>query len=487
MLRRSLCIAIFCLGPLLLLVALYADAAGDTGREPIGSVFTVQRNGTVQPECKKRRPNDQSFAVATVEFNDDGAFAKAGQLDAALSCITNARRQNRNGVLVVLFIHGWHHNAAWNTQTNEGDAHFSEFRRILMSLALREAERYAPKGAGGRRVVGIYFGWNGDPEAGPSWPSFQKRSRVAVDIAKSTEIRQALTSIIDATKRRLASTRTHEESPLIMIGHSMGGLILETAFATLLRQDRHKFGGAVMADTSSSCSLVETEDRPAPAKFPDLVLLLNSAADSEVTADIADQIEQKQIRKVVGCGPSRYPAPLIISATSEGDWVTGFPFWFATFGGRTAANIPEMLTHRLVGGQTGAICTPKPSDHLMVDYGQSWHCLREPDIDVGTLTRATIDLPQAAAPRHPCHVRYNLEPIYAVYRRSPYWIFQVPSSIIKNHNDIFNAQSRLLIMGLMQLSGALMSLASDWPATFEAEEDTCALRPQTGAPHGLRR
>jgi hypothetical protein len=57
----------------------------------------------------------------------------------------------------------------------------------------------------------------------------------------------------------------------------------------------------------------------------------------------------------------------------------------------------------------------------------------------------------------------------------PHWVFQIPESIVKNHNDIFNPQSRLLIMALMQVSGSVMSLAIDWRDTFEAEEGPCAL------------
>jgi hypothetical protein len=148
------------------LAALPADARSFQTSET-ESAFTVQRDGKVSRGCADSQPNDQSIDIAHIEFNDDATFARAGQLKISLDCIANARRKNRNGAVVVLFVHGWHHNAAWNPATGVGDEHFMQFRRILMSLALREAERYGIGGIpAGRRVVGVYLGWNGDPQSG---------------------------------------------------------------------------------------------------------------------------------------------------------------------------------------------------------------------------------------------------------------------------------------------------------------------------------
>ncbi len=49
------------------------------------------------------------------------------------------------------------------------------------------------------------------------------------------------------------------------------------------------------------------------------------------------------------------------------------------------------------------------------------------------------------------------------------WVFQVPPEVIKDHNDIFNTKARSLILALIQISGAVASLAEDWGASFEPE------------------
>jgi len=110
----------------------------------------------------------------------------------------------------------------------------------------------------------------------------------------------------------------------------------------------------------------------------------------------------------------------------------------------------------------------------MANFDQSWHCLRDLVIQNDVLTTVALDLPQIKNAKSPCHVRFRLEQVQQNYSR-PHWVFQVPESVIKDHNDIFNAQARLLMMGLMQVSGAVMSLAKDWTDSIEMEEGSCVL------------
>jgi hypothetical protein len=49
------------------------------------------------------------------------------------------------------------------------------------------------------------------------------------------------------------------------------------------------------------------------------------------------------------------------------------------------------------------------------------------------------------------------------------WLFEVPPELVAEHNDIFNPRSSLLFMALMQISGAVMSLAGDVVRNFEFE------------------
>jgi hypothetical protein len=80
-----------------------------------------------------------------------------------------------------------------------------------------------------------------------------------------------------------------------------------------------------------------------------------------------------------------------------------------------------------------------------------------------------IDLPERdrSDTRGPSHTRYQLRPIRARDETLTAWIFQVPPRISAEHNDIFNSRCSLLTLALMQISGAVMSLAEDWRDSFE--------------------
>jgi len=447
-------------------------AVGNAQTPATDNTFTVQRNGSVSVGCVPQRPNQQSIDLAHIEFNDNGTFAKAGQLDNAVDCITQARK-NPNGAVVVLFVHGWHHNAAWTPSKNDGDEHFASFRRILMSLALREAERYSGGVESGRRVVGVYLGWNGDPQSGffgfiakyvSTYPAFFERYKVAETIAAGTDIRETVRRVIAETK-----TGSGPDSPLALIGHSMGAMILEMSLEALVRQDQSI--GASRSTSSESCVHVERNGQP--AVFPDLVLLLNSAADADTSRSLITLLDQKRIRKVGTCDGRTFHAPLIIAATSLGDTATRDWFRRAKPGHATAANTPSLLTHRLTGESPRVRCLPRPLDHLATDYEQTWHCLRSPSIANDQITDVAIDLPRANVLRNDCHTRYRLLRTSTSQSVTPYWLLQLETAIVSDHNDIFNRQASLLIMSFMQLSGSIVSVAKSWSDLFDPDQGPC--------------
>jgi len=275
---------------------------------PKGSVYTVRHAGTdVRSQWKDKiglgaedlEPNAFGFTQAVIEFRDDGAFVNGAQLGAATQCIRQARSsaKNRNGALVVLFIHGWHHTAAWNPATGDGDFHFGQFREMLRSLTLREAERYSQGRPAGRHVIGVFLGWSGDrPD---SWLrnipilkhlSFYDRIGSASDIGGAKAVVDTVRDIVLATKGPLngKSLEGQPESPIILIGHSMGALILESAFLSLLNEE----GEPLAMPSSSPNGCVEVRKDGKLVHFPDLLLALNSAADSAIAKKIVAALER---------------------------------------------------------------------------------------------------------------------------------------------------------------------------------------------------
>jgi len=473
-----------------------------------GSVFTVgstfpERRLEVRPLEPDPPTNDPSFDLAVIQFDDSGVFVDRTQLEAAENCIRRARSLSsiQNGAIVVLFMHGWHHDASWlrsasiSASEPDGDTHFHAFRLMLESLALREAERYPEalrreavlglRGGGGRRVVGIYMAWNGNPKP-PSWLtriprtvacinslSFWNRYATAQRVGAGADFRRSVRSIMARTKETvpaLSDPQVGQESPLVLIGHSMGALMLERAFLAILEDKEQPL---TYQPPDYRPGPVSIRSREVAVSLPDLLIALNSAAYAGISRQILKVFAQLGLSKLGSDDEVQYAPPLLVSATSKGDRATrvvwrmaqGIRFWRKTDG-----NDRRLRTHVLVRESASFACPPRG----FLDLGQNWHCLRKPVPPMAATPSFSVDLPT----RERCgredndvpHDRYSLRPLGGLGQEHLMWAFSMPTSIVRDHNDIFNSRARSLILALIQISGAVASLAEDWKASFEPEK-----------------
>ena len=352
--------------------------------------------------------NEPWFHLAVVQFDDSGARVSPSQVDAATAAIRAARESSPHGVIVVAFIHGWHHNAAWNRTPStpvtqpDGDEHFHSFRLILESLALRELER-----PHWRRVVGVYLGWNGDPVEGVratvsgvpilTHVSFKDRYDVALQIGASPSFHDTLLSVISATKDPVpvkagAPGAADAESPLIMIGHSMGALMLESGLLSLLEDHR-----PLLRPAPASTGVVQLKSGRNLVSFPDLILALNSAADSRVARGILAALEPLQLEKTAAAGDLSFAPPIMMSVTSTADTDTRDVWRLAqgpfAFSRMTDGHDETLMTHDFIKIADNVVCTKQDG----FDFGQNWHCLRRPVPPSGA--RQSGDSGRPAGPR----------------------------------------------------------------------------------------
>ena len=90
-----------------------------------------------------------------------------------------------------------------------------------------------------------------------------------------------------------------------------------------------------------------------------------------------------------------------------------------------------------------------------------------------------IDLPiRERVDREPNvpHDRHRLTPKGDLNTARLAWIYQIPPVVVPDHNDIFNSRAISLMIGMLQISGAVASLAQDWDDSFER----AALEPWRG-------
>jgi pimeloyl-ACP methyl ester carboxylesterase len=425
------------------------------------AIATVLSLPDGQQECRPGPsaydPNDTSFEVCTIAFDDDGLVVNPEDASSTAECIRSVRRRDLAGAIVMCFVHGWHHGSEWD------DDHFVAFRETLASLSLREAERYSEGGPRGRRVIGVYLSWNGDPKKKPLFRhlSFWDRYGVAEAVGGSTQLLDVLTQLVTATKDPdVAPGRP--ESPFVLVGHSMGALIVESAFLALLRDPKRP----LIFRATEGHRGVEIREGTRRISFPDVVIALNSAADSAVFASIRDTLRTLNISKSLDTGAISYAAPLIISFTSTADKDTAVIWRLAKPGRCTDGHDEELHSHVFRATDHNVECHPRPGP----DFGQNWHCLRPPVPAIAPNPTFTIDLPsreRTGVADRPPHDRYILEP-KAPSEQSPAWVFHVGEGIIPDHNDIFNSRCASLVLALTQVSGAVASLAQDLQDSFEA-------------------
>jgi hypothetical protein len=294
----------------------------DVGNEPRFKCETGQPSAA---ETHSVIEDYQRYWLSFVEFDDQG-WSHSGQrqmtlMDDRLKTELADPRFKDVDFDVIVFIHGWHHNAYDN------DCNVMEFRSMLKRAADR-ADKEAESGLERkRRLVGIYVGWRGE-SVSPRWLralTVLDRRFTAEHVAKG-EVRQLFATL---RKRELAMnasdpTAQPAQAPRnrlrsMGMGHSFGGLI---AFHSLSQAMLNELT-LTKPNLEAGCNNAATSGKPgdAPASWPDLLVLINPAFE-------ASRFEALHavVKKVPGCPYNESLAPKLVVVTADNDWATGWVF-----------------------------------------------------------------------------------------------------------------------------------------------------------------
>lgn len=277
------------------------------GPRPAADGSLPQQPPPAVPAC-----TDPLACVVFVEFDDYGNLMNRAQFQATLQA-AEAAAQAQGSVL--LYVHGWHNDAAPGSHDVQG------FQRLVERTARADRELRPDHPARGR-TLGIYVGWRGDSIAsrGPTLPlsylaTFWDRKSAAEAIGHSGGVYDLLSRLSELRRR-------HDGSRLLLHGHSFGAAVLHAALAnTLMDQIRMD-----AADSSCAATVVERKLRSADADLlacpagmaADLVLLLNPAFEAmrlRPQLDLARSLEYK---------PNLPPRLVVL--TTAADWATQTAF-----------------------------------------------------------------------------------------------------------------------------------------------------------------
>lgn len=377
------------------------------------------------------------YYLSFVEFDDQGQLWDRKQLRKVLE--TYQPIAGTHDVLLVAFIHGWHHNA------DPEDSNIKEFHRLLTKLSQAEFN-----GGTRRKVLGVYIGWRGESLTIPviNGTTFWERKNTAHKVGQQgvTEVLLRLEEIVNVKAGMDRAKPQPLKSRLVTIGHSFGGAVLYTALQQIL-EDRFIDSRMYKTSTGDANGL------------GDLVVLMNPAFEALRYATLYD-ISQDDCRSYF-----RSQLPKLAILTSEADRATGWAFplgrFFSTFfeahktldrhsctgAGKshispmkiaegdadrhTVGHFEPYLTHRLI-----PLTTPTPEKRsTKFDY------------------RALQDL-WSQQKRSGSFVFDNTELIHlgTTAPNNPYLNIRVDRHLIKGHNDIWHDDIVSFLRDLIMIS-----------------------------------
>ena len=334
------------------------------------------------------------FAVGVVEFDDQGEPWNLQQLDALVERIRRYNAESEHGIVLYQFIHGWKSNASRDRKSGRRLAWFEE----QVAAVARHSDRSAREtGEPPRPVVGLFIGWRGRTYSLPGLidVSFWNR-RVAAH-------RVASMRLIEVLYRTALAAKEHPESKCALLGHSMGGLVLEKTL-----------GAALVTEIMT----VEHTGGSIPVNY-ELIVSANSSTEALYGKQLIDVLKRTTVELVLEDDDgARRPAagPLMASITSSSDSVTR---WM----------VPLAMTFNSLFVRYRDYPDPGAPSQRHLGLHTTGHV---PHLFSHTLEMRDDELVLRELPE-----RWN---------DTPFWVFQVPEGVSSDHRDISSpVWSRLML------------------------------------------
>ncbi|MFL6246777.1 MAG: hypothetical protein ACJ74H_12175 [Thermoanaerobaculia bacterium] len=202
-----------------------------------------------------------AYALGIVEFDDQGRYWNRNAAEDVL------RHINRAGIYdpvnVVVYIHGWKHNAT------SCDQNLVCFRETLRYLSLR---------GGSQKVIGVYVGWRGALTHASVLKEFTfwNRKAAAHRIGRGDLVE--FLARLDALNTRMNTRHSRlRENSLVLIGHSLGAAMLYSSIQQILIA---RTVAEVLPVQPEGHSFSRIFGRQPLTGFGDLVVLVNPAFEA---------------------------------------------------------------------------------------------------------------------------------------------------------------------------------------------------------------
>lgn len=236
--------------------------------------------------------SNPAYTLGIVELDDQGWFTNRADVDRVLKKVEEEAKGN--GASIVVFVHGWHHNAA-PRDTNLRDFQDEVLKPLherLRRPLYRSSRDLIIPGAK-NRVIGIYVGWRGASLPGLlDYATFWDRHPAAARVGHGDviELFTRLARIQDKYNRG------KEFTTLVTVGHSFGAQVVFAAISNVLK----------------SRIVGRTPDTPTLSGVGDLVVLVNPAQEASIYNSI------HLLTRDAFFSPEQ--APILLTVSSQSDF-----------------------------------------------------------------------------------------------------------------------------------------------------------------------
>jgi|GEM_PF-3097774 len=358
------------------------------------------------------------YRLAFIEFDDQGEMFERGQLTQALDAIAAARRDAaqiaaRTGrpaeLAVFAFVHGWKNNAS------ERSSNVRRFREMLAELG----SQFEP-------VVGIYIGWRGASSPLPGVKELtywgrRNKSATLPDAHFTETLKQVMLASRDD------DPQVHMFS--LLLGHSFGG-------------------GLLKAGTTQTIVNAVLDTPPGEAiRWPaDLIVFVNEASPALRSYQLVETLG-RHVAPHPECGKpvnhSQYH-PAILSVASKGDSAT-----LAFFPMAQAISRPFHRLRRYPEKNEMGIERQSSMYYRSAPHSTEFHSHLLDDKDLSHIQGA-VNADCAEFATHNLSGRdYLFVQRPGAKNRGPYWVTQMPKTIVADHGGIFSPEFRKLLIDIL--------------------------------------
>lgn len=388
------------------------------------SAITKTPSQLEKDNCPKssivRVTGSSPYELSYVEIDEQGFFADRKQVESSLQFASAPPKQGR--AYVVVFVHGWHHNA------KAGNWNVANFHAALAALS-----RWHPNDS----VRGIYVGWRGDSLAIPGlrYATFWDRKNTSDEVGRGS-----LYEFLIRLERAIKMENDGDNNRLVLVGHSFGASV---TFNALAQRYMQRFLDGIYAT--------------GPGRrfhgYGDLVVLVNPAIEGMRYMPFNSALQyyvEKDTPPRADFSSEVNPILLILS--SEGDFATrkAFPAARAVSTALEAHRSASIMGSGSDDGQFGewvmdvktvgnyekfhnyeTFQLQRTSD--VKDLKHPGNCQTLPD---GKLAEMVMSSAESAHVFPDSFITMKRKPDGII--RSPYWIANVGTEIVKDHTNIGN-------------------------------------------------